>query len=64
MNGTILSLDTPYYTQPDSTGAYVLGPLPTGAYQIRVFHPDLGHDAIEVNVAAGQRLDLDLTLSH
>ena len=63
MNGTILSLDTPYYTHPDSTGAFALGPLPIGAYEIRVFHPDLSHDAVAVEVTAGKGSDLELTLS-
>ena len=45
MNATVLVLDTPYYTQPDSTGYFLLQDLPTGDYVLRFFHPR--HEAAE-----------------
>ena len=63
MNGTILSLDTPFFTQPDSTGKFKLGNLPAGRFEIRAFHPDFGHAAVGVELTAGQVLDLDLSFA-
>ena len=63
MNGTILSLDTPYYARADSAGLFRLGDLPAGPYQIRAFHPDFAHESVAVELAPGQVLELELTLT-
>ena len=62
MNATIVSLDTPYFTQPDSLGAYRLEGLPPGEYEIRVYHPDYDGINERVNLAAGQTATLGFAL--
>lgn len=51
MSATILVLDTPWFTRPDSTGVFDLKQLPYGQYQLRVFHPK--HDAMGREVEVG-----------
>lgn len=63
MSSTILVLDTPYFTQPDSTGQFVLRDLPAGTYALRFFHPK--HKAadrrIDVDEGTPVRLQIDFT---
>jgi plastocyanin len=63
MTATILSLDTPYYTTPDSTGTYVIEGLPSGEYEIRVFHPAFASDAVSVHLKEGARVQSYFELS-
>ena len=63
MTATIVSLDTPYYTMPDSTGAYVIDGLPAGEYEIRVFHPDFTSDPVSVVVQEGAPTESHFELS-
>ncbi len=51
MSATILVLDTPWFTQPDSTGVFQLQGLPYGTYQVRVYHPE--HDVMTRAVEVG-----------
>jgi len=51
MNAVILVLDTPWFTQPDSTGAFVLTGLPAGRYQVRAYHPE--HELLQRDVEVG-----------
>ena len=63
MSATILSLDTPYFTRPDSSGAYVLDGLPTGEYEIRVFHPDFAGQTAILPLPAGAESRRDFVLT-
>ncbi len=63
MTATILSLDTPYYTTPDSTGNYSIERLPSGEYEIRVFHPAFTTDAVSVHLKEGARVESHFELS-
>jgi plastocyanin len=63
MNATILSLDTPYFTQPDARGHYAVADLPAGTYEIRVYHPDLPLFEEQIELQAGQQLVKDFILN-
>ncbi len=63
MTATILSLDTPYYTTPDSAGAYVIDGLPSGEYEIRVFHPAFTSDAVSLHLEEGAQVQSHFELS-
>lgn len=53
MVATILSLDTPYFTRPDSSGRYEFGNLPPGAYEARAFHPAYAYPAVRIELTVG-----------
>ena len=63
MTATILSLDTPYYTTPDSTGAYIIEGLPSGEYEVRVFHPTFTSDTVSVLLGEGTQVHSHFELS-
>ena len=63
MNATILSLDTPYFTQPDDQGNYAVDNLPPGTYEIKVYHPDLARLAETIELQAGQQLVKNFVLT-
>ena len=63
MTATIVSLDTPYYTRPDSTGTYTIVGLPGGEYEIRVFHPSFTSDPVSVQLQEGARVESHFELS-
>ena len=52
MNATILSLDTPYYTQPNAVGQYEFEQLPPGTYELRIYHPDLAPVSATIEIEA------------
>ena len=39
MNATVVCLDTPYFTRVNPNGQYALSGIPSGRYEIRVYHP-------------------------
>jgi plastocyanin len=53
MNATVVVLDTPWFTQPDSTGGFRLDGLPPGRYRVRAFHPEHPQIERDVDVAGG-----------
>lgn len=63
MNATILSLDTPYFVRVDVHGRYKLENLPDGAYQIRIFHPDLGWKQDQITLRSGEVKKQDIELN-
>jgi len=42
MKGAIIAVDTPYYAKTDHAGAFQIGPVPAGEYELRVWHEALG----------------------
>ncbi len=54
MNSTILSLDTPYFARVNSTGAFSLAGLPSGTYDVRIFHPDFEGIVEQLQLGAGE----------
>ncbi len=63
MHGTILSLNTPYFTRAAADGSYYLKGLPPGTYEVHVFHPDLAPMRVEVELRAGEEAVRDFNLS-
>lgn len=56
MSATILVLDTPWFTQPDSTGAFQLSGIPYGRYELRVYHPM--HDPMRRELEVGDGVSM------
>ena len=63
MNATILSLDTPYFVRPNSTGAYALAGLPPGMYEIRLYHPDFEAVAQQLELGPNQTVTKDFVVT-
>jgi len=53
----------PYYAKTEAAGTYVLGSVPAGAYELRVWHPTLGERAARVVVRAGESTATDFELA-
>lgn len=51
MKATVLVLDTPWFTQPDSTGSFRFEQLPVGRYRLQAYHPQ--HKTLERQVEIG-----------
>jgi plastocyanin len=63
MNATIICLDTPYYTRVGPDGRYRLTGLPEGTYDIQIYHPDLPGIEETIDVAAGESISRNYTIS-
>jgi plastocyanin len=64
MNAFVFASDTPYAVFAESDGAFALGEIPSGDYEVRVWTVEEGFDEpVAVSVTDG-RLDLDLQSSH
>lgn len=64
MSAVVLSLDTPYFSQVDREGKYAIGDLPSGTYEVRVYHPDLGGLSEVVELQTDQQLVRDFLLGN
>lgn len=53
MSAYVLVVETPFVTQPDENGAYVLPNVPNGEYTLKVWHPDLGDRKVKASVGDG-----------
>jgi plastocyanin len=61
MSAYVLVVDTPFVTQPDENGEYVLPDVPNGNYTLKVWHPDLGDRSVKTTVGDGvTRLDVSI----
>jgi len=63
MNATIICLDTPYFTRVSSNGQYELSGIPSGQYEIRVYHPDLPQVSEIVEIKTGDSITKNFTLT-
>lgn len=59
MRGTILVLETPYFTRTDTNGCYRLENLPAGSYQLRAWLDDKLVYTQPVTLAPGKTTHLD-----
>ena len=64
MGGTVLSLDTPYFTKVGSDGTYELKNLPDGRYELRTFHPAFQNFSINVTCRGGRILVQNIDLKN
>ncbi len=61
MSAYVLVVDTPFVTQPDENGEFVLSNVPNGDYTLKVWHPDLGDRTVKTSVGDGvTKLDVSL----
>jgi hypothetical protein len=62
MAAYILVVPNRAFARPDSSGRFVLPPLPKGRYVVNVWHPDFPAIRREVTVEGGEKSELVLTL--
>ena len=61
MSAYVLVVDTPFVTQPDENGDFVISNIPNGNYTVRVWHPDLGDRTVKTAVSDGvTKLDVQI----
>lgn len=61
MSAYVLVVDTPFVTQPDENGEYVIADVPNGSYTVKVWHPDLGERTVKASVGDGvARVDVSI----
>ena len=61
MSAYVLVVDTPFVTQPNENGEFVLPDVPNGEYTLKVWHPDLGDRSVKASVGDGvTRVDVSI----
>ncbi|MBK9308611.1 MAG: carboxypeptidase regulatory-like domain-containing protein [Nitrospira sp.] len=55
------AVDTPYYAVTDATGSFSIEDLPPGTYRLKAWHPILGTQEQELNVAPNETVSLELS---
>ena len=63
MTAWIVVQDHPYYALTDTTGAFRLGDVPAGEYELKVWHEELGEHSRSVSVTADQESSVEITLA-
>jgi len=63
MNASVYILDTPYFTQANRNGVYLLDKLPAGKYRVDVIHPDYKTISREIEISTDQSLEMSFSLS-
>jgi hypothetical protein len=63
MHAYWMSMDTPYYAVTDATGAFKIGDLPPGDYEVEVWHPILGKKTEKVSIKPKEDTKVDWSLS-
>jgi plastocyanin len=61
MSAYVLVVDSPFVTQPDERGEYVLPDVPNGSYTLKAWHPDLGDRSVKI-VVGDDVTRVDVTL--
>jgi plastocyanin len=62
MSATILVLEHPYYTVPETDGVFTLTGVPEGRYTLVAWHERVGERASVVQIEAGRTTVADLSL--
>lgn len=63
MTAYVVVTEGPYQAVTDAYGEYEIGDLPPGHYNIRVWHELLGSKEKQVEIRAGEKTQLNFTLS-
>ena len=63
MAAWIYTSPSPYLAVTSTDGAFEIGDIPPGDYQLCVWHPALGEKVVDFSVDDGQVFDVDLVLS-
>ena len=64
MNATILTVNTPFFTQANRNGKYELNNLPAGKYRIEVIHPDFDTQSSVVTLKRNDQTEQSFTLTN
>jgi plastocyanin len=64
MSGTIISVDTPYFTAANNNGVYLLDNLPEGDYRLEVFHPNFEKEVRLISLKKGERSEQSFTITN
>ena len=62
MSAVVVVLDTPWYTIPAADGQYLIPDLPAGDYRVTAWHERFDSVQLEVSIAEGERINLDLSI--
>jgi plastocyanin len=62
MSAIILVLDNPYFSVPDTQGRFSIENIPPGKYTLAAWHERSEQVEIQVDLQAGQQLELNLTV--
>ena len=63
MSGFIIVQEHPYYSLTAADGAYVIGDVPPGEYQLRTWHEWLGESDTSIVIESGATTTVDLELA-
>jgi plastocyanin len=58
MNAVVLVLDNPFFTKPSAEGAFSLGEVPAGTYEVRLYRMGTQLSARKVTVPAAGEIDI------
>ncbi len=64
MTGWIVVMDHPYYAVTDGEGHFSLSEVPSGEYEVKVWHETLGEATEKVSVEADSDVNFTIELSH
>lgn len=60
MSAAIVVVDTPYFALSDARGEFQVAMLPTGEYQLHIWHEKLGSQSAQVSIAPNARRFLEI----
>lgn len=63
MKATIISLETPYFTQANKNGVYLLDKLPAGKYRLEVMHPNFPTIEYIIEVKRDSKVEKSFSLN-
>lgn len=63
MNGTIVTVNTPYFTQGNKNGVYLLDNLPQGKYRLEIIHPDFPKTTATIDLGKDEKIEQSFTLA-
>lgn len=62
MTATILVLDHPYFSIPQTDGSFAINDVPPGAYTLVGWHERVGERVFKIRVEAGKATTIDITV--
>ena len=60
MEGYVVAVPTPYFTQPGRDGSYRIADVPDGSYTVKVWYPRMKAKEKAASVAGATEIDFDL----
>ncbi|MBL4910685.1 MAG: hypothetical protein JKX78_11830 [Alteromonadaceae bacterium] len=64
MSGYVYVVDTPFFTKTNTNGKAIFNDMPTGQYQLSIWHPqlDVSNNTITQNITIGKQTSWQITL--